>query len=165
MFTNKLNRFYFLLIFGILLSCNSDTDYPIEPEITFVSFNKSSMTQDFLNTDSIFVSIDFTDGDGDIGAEANDSVSNIFVIDNRSGFTYGQYKMPAIPKEGANKGVSGTIQFKLYTTCCIFPDLIPPCTSPEDYPTNDLSFDIYIVDRKGHKSNVVTTDNIVLQCK
>lgn len=164
MITNKLNRFYIIIIIGVLLSCNKTPDYPIEPNITFVSFDKSEMIQNFLNTDSLSITIQFTDGDGDIGHESLDTSSNIFVIDNRSGFSYGKFKIPAIPKEGAKNGVKGKINFKLYTTCCIFPDLIPPCTSPIDFPKNKLSFDIYIKDRAGNSSNTITTTDIQLLC-
>ena len=100
-------------------SCVKPPDYPIEPEIEFAGLSKNQMLQDEFNTDSTFVLLTFTDGDGDLGH--NDSL-NIFVTDKRDNFLAAQYRIPFIPVAGANNGLSGDITLTLFTTCCTFPN-------------------------------------------
>lgn len=158
-------KYIFILIFVISISaCVSSPDYPITPVIEFNGFSKSEMNQGSLNNDSIFLSISFTDGDGDIGHEGEDATRNLFVKDKRTGEFYDRFKVPKIPDEGVGNGVSGTIQILMYTTCCTFPDNIPPCESPALYPTNELVFEVYMLDRAGNESNTITTPPITLLC-
>lgn len=160
----KLNTFYIFIILGFLVSCNDKPDYPDTPEIEFIKFSKSSMNQGAILQDSVIIELSFTDGDGDLGVESKDTTSNLFITDNRTGFLYTPFKLPIIPTAGANNGVSGTLRLKIYTTCCIFPDLIPPCTTPPAFPDNEINFDIYMVDRAGNESNTITTSNLSLIC-
>lgn len=165
--TSKLR--YYLFLFSVLsiAACTNAPDFPLEPQIEFVGMSKSSMVQNSLNTDSIFISISFTDGDGDLGGVSPMSFNqNLFVIDNRTGENYDQFRIPEIPPEGATNGISGEIILRLFTTCCLFPEeaLAQPCDAPLDFPTNELTLDIYIMDRAGNRSNTVTTDPIVLLC-
>ncbi|MBT8189613.1 MAG: hypothetical protein KJO29_04230, partial [Bacteroidia bacterium] len=71
---------------------------------------------------------------------------------------------PEIPSIGAQNGIEGEIQVKLFTTCCIFPGLIPPCVNPPEYPTNEITFDIYMFDDAGNQSNTITTQSVTLIC-
>lgn len=112
--------------------------------------------------DSLFITIDFEDGDGDIG---KDQVLDLRVIDDRSGDVYDQTSIPMLPEQGSSNGISGQITFKLFSTCCTFPDGIPPCESPMEYPTNELTLSMYITDRAGNQSNTVTTSSINLLCQ
>ncbi|HMQ08163.1 MAG TPA: hypothetical protein PKC30_12745 [Saprospiraceae bacterium] len=147
-----------------LNSCVKAPDFPLEPEIDFVGFSKSTMNQGGLNNDSTFMTISFQDGDGDIGHPANSTMRSLFIIDKRTGNIYNQFKVPEIPEQGVGNGVRGEITVLMYTTCCIFPDLIPPCSAPSQFPTNDLSFEVYLVDRAGNESNRINTGIINLLC-
>jgi len=124
-----------------LQRCVNAPSYPIEPVIAFESFDKSSMIQG-LNIDTILMSISFTDGDGDLGFEGFEQGTNLTMIDNRTGVVYNEFKIPKIPEQGANNGVSGVINIKVLTTCCIFPEatMIPPCSVVETFPDNDFNF-------------------------
>lgn len=122
------------------------------------------MVQNSLNTDSLIVRFSFTDGDGDIGLDPDVFERNIFIIDNRTGDTYDAFKAPVIPEQGASKGISGEVSLRLFTTCCLFPDNIPPCESPPQFPTDTLTLDIYMTDRANNESNRITTTPIVLFC-
>ena len=132
------------------------------PQITFVGFDRSSMVQGDLNTDSLFLTIDFTDGNGDIGSSSTSSDLNLFIYDNRNGEIYDNIKLPEIPQDGAGNGVKGTITLKIFNGCCLFTDK-PNCTV---VPTevNKLSFDIYMLDQAGNQSNTITTSVIDLIC-
>lgn len=158
-------RYLFLVLFvGTILACTNSPNFPITPEIEFIGASKNSMIQNSLNTDSIFISISFTDGDGDLGGITDASNQNIFITDNRTGEIYDRFRIPDIPQQGASNGISGDIIMRLYTTCCLFPENIPPCEAPLDYPTNELTLDISIMDRAGNMSNTITTPPIILLC-
>ncbi len=157
-----------ILVFSVLgiYSCINSPDYSDKPTLEFVSLSNLQMSQRPLNSDTTIVSLKFTDGDGDIGFSTDIPGENIFIIDDRTGEFYDRFRVPAIPEQGANNGVSGTINMVVLNTCCIFPpqDSIPACESPAQYPDNDLTFTIYMVDRAGNKSNEVKTPVIKLKC-
>jgi len=157
------------LIFSIsigMFSCINSPNYSDTPMLEYVGLSNQQMSQQPLNSDTTIVSLKFTDGDGDIGFSNETPGENIFVIDNRTGEFYDRFRIPAIPEQGANNGVSGTINMVILNTCCIFPpqDSIPACESPSQYPDNDLTFTIYMEDRAGNRSNEVQTDVIKLSC-
>lgn len=160
----------YILFFGfslmlLVFSCVNAPDFSDTPEIEFVGLSNNSMIQNSLNTDSVFVSFSFQDGNGDFGFEPNVFDQNIFLVDNRTGDNYDAFKAPTIPEQGASKGVEGTIILRVFTTCCLFPDNIPPCEAPEAFPTDTISLDIFIKDRAGNVSNRVTTTPIILRCE
>jgi len=161
-------RYYFYLFVILILGCVKPNDYSDVPSLEFKGFSKNTMNQgNFPQQDSVILNLFFTDGDGDFGTASTDSDLNIFVKDLRTNQIFSQYKAPFVPLEGAGNGISGTIYIKMYTTCCIFPpeSQLNPCESSLDYPTNALSFEIYIKDRAGNKSNVVKSDIITLNCR
>ncbi|MEE9438754.1 MAG: hypothetical protein V3V14_07110 [Saprospiraceae bacterium] len=163
-----IGSYSYYLVFALicvlgLVECINAPDYSDTPSISFIGFSKNTLVQGF-NSDTLILSIGFKDGDGDIGF-GNQSGENIFLTDNRTGDVFDRFRIPSIPEEGANNGVAGEINMVLLTTCCIFPDNIPNCEKPEQYPTNDLSFTIYIVDRAGNKSNSIVTPDITLFCQ
>lgn len=156
-----------ILVFAFLIStfsCADAPDFSIEPEISFVGFSRNEVSQSAGNEESFVVSIRFTDGDGDIGIESDSIQTDLLFIDNRTGFTYDVFKSPAIPEQGSNNGLRGQMDILVFSTCCIFPDLTPPCTTPLEPFTNELSFDITLTDRAGNVSNVLTTPPITLLC-
>jgi hypothetical protein len=160
-----LNKFilYIAVIIGFV-SCVSAPDYPDEPFIEFMGMDKTSMVQNTVNSDSVFVFISFTDGDGDLGYGVTDTMTNVFIRDSRSGFIQDRFKTPEVPPEGANNGISGTLRILLYTTCCIFPEGIPPCAAPDQFPTDTLHYEIFLKDRAGNESNIIRTSDIILFC-
>ncbi len=163
MYKNVLKVVVFLgaipFLSGIISSCGGGSTFPIEPEITMVGISKDTLAQSFLNTDSLIIEIDFKDGDGDLGSAV---APNFFVRDSRDG-TVLESKMNELPIHG-DKGISGTIRFTNYTTCCIYPDNTPPCTASSTFPTDQLVYTIWLVDREGHKSNEIQTPPIYIDC-
>ncbi|MGE5355899.1 MAG: hypothetical protein ACM3PT_06630 [Deltaproteobacteria bacterium] len=153
------------LIFCLTISCTISPDFPPEPHLEFKGMNKKIMKQGSLNTDSLTIYLSFTDGDGDIGQDQTDSIVNLFVIDSRTNKTAESIRLPKISDSGIGNGVSGDIELKLYTTCCLFTNNIPPCSVIEGIKFDTLTYRIYLVDRAGNKSEIVETDNIILECK
>lgn len=148
-----------------MYQCTLSPGFSIEPKLEFVSFSKESINQykDRINGDSIYMKVYFEDGDGDIG---NDKLGiiGLTIIDNRTGDVYDRYNIPMLPEQGAGNGISGEITVRLLNTCCVFPDDIPPCESPPEYPTNSLSFSLVLEDRAGHVSDTIVTPELTLYC-
>ena len=152
------------IIFLVLLTlgaCIKAPDYPIEPVIELLGITSDTMIQDNFNSDSTIVVISFTDGDGDIGSDNN---LNVFVTDLRDNFVSDQYRIPRLDKPGSSNGISGELSITLYTTCCTYPNGAPPCEPSSQFPTNTLSYEIYMLDQAGHKSNIIRTPPIILKC-
>lgn len=145
-------------------SCVNAPNYNDVPEIEFIAFSKTELEQGSINNDSLTLIISFQDGDGDLGLRPETAERNLFLIDNRTDDIFNSFKTPVIPEEGVGNGVSGEMRILLFTTCCVFPDNIPPCESPDLYPNNELSFTVYITDRAGNESNRIVTPVINLLC-
>lgn len=158
------NYSYKIIILSIIIlnGCASPPDYPIEPVITYKSMTKNHLKQSAFNIDSLSITFSFTDGDGDIGT--NDSTLSLFVIDTRDGNEFSKYKLPYVSEQGTSNGISGEVQFVIYTTCCYYPNGAPPCKPSTIHPTDTVIYNIYMKDRAGHKSNIIKTDPIILDC-
>lgn len=148
----------FMIFFG---ACTQAPDFPLEPVISNLQIDKNILKQGLSNQDSLMISIDFTDGDGDIGS---DSLS-ITVIDNRDNSIAEQYKIPIVPEAGSGNGIEGTIYIRMSTTCCIYSSGQPPCSPSTIEPTNTLSYTLFIKDRSDNESNRLVTPDITLLCE
>ncbi len=153
--------FYILLLF-VIGSCIKPPEYPDIPELELMGLSSDTMRQSSLNEDSIIIFLSFTDGDGNIGSD--DSL-NVFVTDLRDDFLAHRFRMPKIPPEGANNGITAELNITVYTTCCVYENGDPPCTPSTSTPTSKISYGIHITDNDGNKSNVVETPPITLLCQ
>lgn len=162
-------RSILIIFFGIQVlfyfSCTNDPGFSENPEIEFISFSKDTLIQNNLNTDSLLLTIAFKDGDADLGGDNPSVNQNIIITDKRTDVVYDRFKIPDLGITGIQTGIEGEIILKVFTTCCIFPDNIPPCSNPSQYPTNELSFEIEMFDDNGNKSNTIETGVIVLLCE
>ena len=157
---------FLVILFGVLItSCVKEKSFPATPAITF---DKYILYQE----DSADCYIKFKDGDGDVGVYAGDtsSANNLmmkfllkasdgkfhpydYILGNSTFDTlfYG-FKIPNITPDGQYKALDGEIKIKLRTQ---------PIYGPAN--TGDIvKFDIYLMDRAGHKSNTVSTNEIVV---
>jgi hypothetical protein len=157
--------FYPLVFLSLILSgvfsCAKAPDFPKEPIIEFVQISSTSFFQATVQPDTIIIVFSFTDGDGDLGD--NDNL-NIFLTDSRIPNTPQQFRMPFIPLEGVGNGISGEVSMKLATSCCIYPDLTPPCQQNIQFPSNTLYYSIQIKDRAGNLSNSIRTPDLTMIC-
>lgn len=160
-----MNFKYFILFSIVILtftSCYKAPSYPNEPVITFGGFEKDKAI--YTLGDSGWMYIKFTDGDGDLGILNGDSSSNIFLknlkdtlIDN---FNI-PYNIPRIPQKGTSISIDGTIGYKLIA-------LFQPSTyqlyfTQTGKTVDTFSYQIYITDRAQHKSNIITTPQIIVK--
>jgi hypothetical protein len=157
----RLIKTLILSILGLVMfSCARTPNLSEIPQIEFISLSKNVMRQGIQDTDSLIITISFTDGDGDLSSPE----PNIFVVDNRTDEIYASFSVPEIPTSGLSNGIVGTIEMTIFNTCCIYPDGFPPCERNVFFPENELTLDIYMVDRAGNKSNTITTPRIRLLC-
>ena len=165
--SNFLKKYTYYLFFSLLVvACASPPEYPDTPAIEFLELTKDTLPRAFrgdIFTDSTFISLSFTDGDGDIGAR--DSSLNLVVIDSRNGFE-NDFRIPFVPEFG-DSGLKGEISVRILTSCCIFPDslYLIGCESEwPDMPYDVVTYDVYIKDRAGNFSNTITTSPLYIRC-
>ena len=161
-----------LIILLGFASCTQPPEYPIEPVIQYERTTKNTMIQGDGTEDETWMTISFTDGDGDIGffKEGSTQVeTDLFIRDLRLDAVTEKFTIPFIPELGTTNGISGEITFRMYTTCCIFPEWVPgqpaPCDVSADYLIDTVRYEIYIKDRAGHESNRIQTEPIYLICQ
>ena len=149
-----------------ILSCTKPPDYPDEPVIKFNRLSKNTVKAGLSSADSLLITFDFTDGDGNIGNENNEV--NVQFKDLRDNSEFLTFSVPFIPVQGANNGISGEISIILELgspICCITPEGIGNCFAPFLISRDTVVYEIYIEDRDGNQSNTIQTDPIFLLCQ
>ena len=151
-------------IFALAMtSCVKEKNFPSQPVIVYKNFT-------VYNTDSADCVIKFKDGDGDIGILRGDTTSKDdlqmkYLYKSTDGTFHpydpipgnGQfdtlfytYRVPNLTPDGQYKALDGEIKIKLRA-------------APLFYPLHKIvKFEITLTDRAGNKSNMVTTDEIVV---
>ena len=158
-------KYLIIILLGTtILACTIRPEFSEIPELTFTGLSQNTMDQSSVLGDSLFLYFEFKDGDGDIGVADNQNFFDLIITDNRTGNVYDRYKTPFVPEQGASNGIEGSVELKLFTTCCIFEDAIPPCSAPPEFPIDSMTLDIQMMDRAGNQSNIITTDWIILRC-
>ncbi len=147
----------------IFVACYKTPTYPDIPAIEFDSYNVINPYQ-ALAAGSMFLK--FTDGDGDLGLTSTNDTINVNSIFIRT-IKFNKEdtsNIPFIPKKGTSNAISGTIEVKLYGKTANSGGLIDESDILIlQKPLDTLVFSIYIKDRTGHSSNVVTTPPLVIK--
>ncbi len=155
-----------------LSSCLKPVSYPDEPELQTVSYAKMG--------DSLILSVDFTDGDGDVGLNENDTLSpynpssfyhyNLYVeyfemmegewVKGRldpSGNNFPtadtinfQYRIKNLTPIGQNKTLKGTINVTIEA----------PYYNPISNHNDSIKYRISLIDRALNVSNFIETELI-----
>lgn len=157
----KIMLLIYLAIF--LVACSTEEQADVIPSISLKQISKTSMIQGDLNQDSLWLIINFEDGDGDLGFGSLDSKQDLFLTDLRTGNLHDAYKLPDLPPSNGSLQ-KGTISLLVYTSCCLFPNNIPPCSAPPQFPRDSLRLELYLLDRNFNKSNVLLIEEIMLNC-
>ena len=172
----KRNLIGLFLLAMAICACQKPVEYPIEPKIAYEGFTY------LMNSDSTFsgkgiISISFTDGDGDLGLDDADTLSpfgfndahyyNMLVdylkcvngefvktpllnwnVQTQSYDTLSfNTRFKRVRDSEEPKAISGTIDYTL---------MVQNPFSPED----TVKFEIRILDRALHESNVIQTEPI-----
>ncbi|MEP7197802.1 MAG: hypothetical protein ABI851_14885 [Saprospiraceae bacterium] len=147
---NKYILFSFILI--VLVSCHKNADEPpfsTIPEIKLKSLSHDSILE---FEDVLTISISYKDGDGDLGFEEPDDYA-VFIRDARLNNYDGFYLGPVAPP-GAVIAVQGNLKLE-------FPSLFVF----GNRTTERTRFFIYMIDRKGNKSNELVSPDVIIKKK
>jgi len=141
-----------------ITACVQPPDYPIEPEIEFLSISKSEVLQAI---DTFRIAFSYTDGDGDIGLDLDDPDNNVIITDSRTGFEE-TFKVPVIPQQGATNGISGKISLLVFASCCLNSN--PICLPTPNANPEEIVYTVRMFDKAGNESNTIQTSPIMLIC-
>lgn len=151
-----------------MVGCFEPPDLPDAPRITQVNgVFYDAFIDDFggARVDSVNISFDFQDGDGNLGNLPGDQTTTNYVIQTfkRNGSTVDSVKFSdgqnfggffALEDEPIDGAISGTLEYGF--TIILGADVTFLDT---------LLFDIYIIDRAGNESNIVRTPEIVIEAE
>ena len=99
---------------------------------------------------SLIFTVHYKDGDGDLG-ENNADAKNLFLIDNRIGIKY-QYRLQQLSPSNSTIAIDGDFNVELKTVAITDSSLLQNAT-----------FSIYVIDRAGNQSNIVTSGNVIIR--
>jgi len=164
---SKLQIFLLAAIIGVALySCIEQREYPLEPAIKYKSF---TTVKSIAGHDSIgFLTIEFTDGDGDVGLSQTDTLApynpgstyyyNFFITfsqkidgDFQEITTPYNSRIPDVNPEHIDKDLMGdiTIEIDLNILSLVL-------------SSDVIKMKAYMVDRALHESNTIETPAITL---
>ena len=154
--TRKITPLLALLIFfstmTLLGACQKKFGGSSTPAITYKSVSPKVAVEAH---DTVLINLSFIDGDGDLGPTSpQDTTANVFVVDKRSGNSHlpFTYRLPNITPAGNNKAIKGDIELRL---------ALP--FRRINHPLDTARYTIQIADRAGHRSNVITTDEVIIR--
>lgn len=138
----------------VLLSCAKKPNYSKSPQISFKSF-------DIISKDSAVFTINFSDGDGDVGSpnqDANffityyfwDNTINKYVVYRDSTLLQDTIDVRSFPSPSdsyKNKPISGEIALLMFPY-------------RKDNTIKKLKYACYIKDNAGNKSNIIQTPEL-----
>jgi hypothetical protein len=197
---NHIKWFGFVFVIGMTgmecgKPCPDDDGCPPEPQIELDSLYYSSKNEEYVDDptidqrpwDSIFIVLNFKDGDGDLGGKA-DNNSDEYIVDQETDCVIGHveevqdpkespldtvkanafvvdqrtnctqhYTVPHIPQKSRVKAISGEIEITKLSDAC---RQLPPGRK-----FDTVSYVVYIQDRAGNISNKVATPSIVIRCR
>ncbi len=137
----RLNRILFLSLVLGLFACKKDEDKLGVPKLSWVNYGPEMIQ---ANTDSVYFEITYEDEDGDLG-ENDPSVFNLFLTDERIPLTY-KFRINELTPNQMSLHIKGTLKLSLPNTVSI------NGSSPES-----VTYSLYVIDRSGHHSNLLTT--------
>ncbi|MEI7595616.1 MAG: hypothetical protein WCK02_07710 [Bacteroidota bacterium] len=156
----KSSLFISVVVFFLVSSCLKKEEYPVIPAISFKDLKYNHFVNSIGGT--VYLTISFTDGDGNIGLTAADTVApydyNLFVkLFGKKNGVFEEIifpdttlnfnaRIPILNANGSNKTLKGDIEYKM------------------DFLTKDtLQLEVFIKDRELNESNTITTPEFVIK--
>jgi len=144
------NSFLLALVMGMAFSaCKKEKVDLLDPvpSILNVTVNPTDVVE---YEDEIVFSVEYRDGDGDLG-ENDPDVTNLFLTDNRIGVTE-SFRISQLAPSGSDIAITGTLEVSL------------PSTGITDNSTAEtVNYTLYMKDRAGNESNRFTTEDITVR--
>jgi len=144
---------YIVFIALVVVSCKkTPDDTPLEkisevPELTDVTISSSAINE-FAD---ITFGINYIDGDGDLGTEDADEKS-IFIIDNRDLSIIHEYHLQPLLPIGETAAIQGRLNVVLENIIVL----------DQSNASESATFRVFIFDRAGNQSNVITTSAVTI---
>ena len=136
----------YLFAIVLLFSCEKEQVISDTPIIEFKSILPTT-AQEY--TDDIIIAISYSDIDGDLGQNDPD-IHNLFVEDNRNGIVY-QFRIPHLAPDNNSIAIEGDFNITINGSGI----------TDESF-SQQVNYAIYVNDRAGNKSNIITTSNITI---
>lgn len=147
---STLGSILFVASISLNSGCKKDDDPFVDkaPSIELLSLTPQ-MVVEF--EDSLVFNIKYRDNDGDLG-ENDPSVKNLFITDNRIGIVY-DYRIQQLAPSGSAIAIEGTLQVVLNSVA----------RTDTSLAQQSATFSVYVKDRAGNISNVVTSGTITIK--
>lgn len=136
-------------LMGMLSACTKTTDISEVPEISFESVVPNVAV---AYQDSLYFTISYRDGNGDLG-ENNTDNNNLFIEDSRNQVVYG-FRIPQLAPNDANIAIQGNLNVTLPNTAVI-----------NGGTSESVSYAIWVVDRAGNQSNRVNSSTVTVNAQ
>lgn len=142
-----------------LISCSKSNTGPEAPVINILGMSTNTVRSGVIE-DTLIISLKIADNNADLGNDENTGIPDVIMIDSRhTGLPEDTLRLylPPIPNDikDAGKGISGRGDIILSAGFYFF--------TRDSHPNGDtLHFDIQVLDRAGHRSNIVTTPDIYI---
>jgi PIN domain nuclease of toxin-antitoxin system len=137
---------YFALV-AVLLSCSKEEGQEnVEPVLTF-----DSMTPTTVNelVEEIVLKFSYNDGDGNLG-ENDASVKNLFITDSRNQVV-NSFRVKQLSPDNSTIAIEGSLNVT-----------ISPLVITDGSTSEKGTFSLYMTDRAGNKSNVITSSEFTI---
>jgi len=131
----------------ILLSCEKEEAISDIPQIEFLTISPTT-AKEYI--DDIIITISYSDANGDLG-ENNPDVFNLFVTDKRNEIEY-KFRIPELTPSGSDIAIEGNFNITINGTGIT-----------DESSSQKVDYSIYVKDRAGNKSNIITTSEITIQ--
>ncbi|WP_157807306.1 hypothetical protein [Hymenobacter chitinivorans] len=169
---------------GLLTSCLQAPDYPTTPHIDFKEVQAKRYTFGGGQTpvDTVRITIDFTDGDGDLGLSPDEKQAPYNPADANGNYnrTTDNYFITAYKRSNANLPFEPVVTGSAQGYNSRFPKLFSTDAKPGPLkgsltltlpfflgspfrPGDEVRFDVSIMDRALNESNKITTSSYVVQ--
>lgn len=139
---------YILIICSLVAACKKDKKitYDDVPQLSFSSISPDP-AKEF--EDSISISFNYTDGNGDLG-ENNANTDNLFVTDTRINITY-PFRVQQLSPDNSTIAIKGNLRVILKNTGIT-----------NGSSSQQVTYQLYMVDRSGNQSNTISTTPITI---
>lgn len=152
---HKKKTFRFLMLSGVVAlsmlvtSCKKDKVDLLDPVPQVLEVTVSPTTVIEFQ-DSIVFSVQYRDGDGDLGENTPDA-ANLFVVDNRINVTE-RFRIRELAPSGSDIPITGTLLVTLRNTGIT-----------DNSTSQTFDYTIYLVDRAGNESNRFVTPEVTVR--
>ena len=135
-----------LIVSALMVACGEDVTFDATPSIELSHIGPETVVE---LEDSIRIVVAYEDGDGDLGENSPDA-KNFFLRDNRIDLVY-QFRIKELVPDGASVPIRGTLELTL-----------PNTVITDGSSQQDVTYTIWVKDRAGHQSNMVTSGPITI---